>query len=111
MNETNILTREKRMLSGWFGLCYDRCEGSLFEWSKDSKLNSDPKFNLCEGAMCQGGFWIDFISEMLGAISCIHDQKLYHQKLSLMSYFFVDGKLKLTTVENTLEGLGKNKLD
>lgn len=85
-----------RLSEGWFGPCYDKFEKTVYKWSEDSCLSSDPKFSVYKNKRCLSGFWIDFISRILDTISCMHDQKLYHKELSFMSsYVFVEGKLKL----------------
>ncbi|PQQ20513.1 uncharacterized protein Pyn_22312 [Prunus yedoensis var. nudiflora] len=89
--------------SGWWGLCYDRFDISLFDWAKKLSSNelSDPnKVNLKIGFRRLCDYWCSTIRQLIDVISHIHAQGIFHGSLgTTMSYVFVGDTLKIINIE------------
>ncbi|KAI5312011.1 hypothetical protein L3X38_041184 [Prunus dulcis] len=106
-DDSTLFSCEALMKKGFWGLCYDQYETSLFSWSKgvdNGEIKDDKKVNMKDNKRCSTEFWRRTIRDILITISYIHVANLYRGASdSASSYVFFNGELTLIKVEYSLD--------
>ncbi|CAB4318686.1 unnamed protein product [Prunus armeniaca] len=100
---------ERKMVKGWWSLCYEKFDNTLPEWlaKLQNKEICDPdKLNFNVGNKCLSDFWRDTIRELIEAIAYIHDCGLFHGSLKVSGNYVVVGEqVKLCNIGGCLNSL------